>query len=123
MQPLSTEEVLREAARALAAGDAEAITTLYAEDAVFEEVPGNESYRGRAAIRSMFEALFSLPHSGFRVESIRSAEGWGALQWVWFGRTRSTDVSFEVRGASILEVAGPKVTRETIYYDPAPARR
>ncbi len=120
---MSTEDVLREAARALAAGDAEAITALYADDAVFEEVPDNESYRGKAAIRKMFEALFSLPHSGFRVLAVRSAEGWGALEWVWFGRTRATDVAFEVRGASILEISGPKVTRETIYYDPAPARR
>jgi hypothetical protein len=28
---------------------------------------------------------------------------------------------FDVRGVSILEIPGPKVIRETIYYDPAPA--
>ncbi len=120
---MSTEDVLRDAARALTARDVDAITALYEEDAVFEEVPDGESYRGKASIRTMFEALFSLPHSGFRVVAVRNGQGWGVLEWIWFGRTRKTDAPFEVRGASILEIPGRKVTRETIYYDPAPARR
>ncbi len=120
---LSTEGVLRAAAQALAACDVEAITALYADDAVFEEVPEGESYRGRDAIRKMFEALFSIPHSGFRVASVRSGADWGVLEWVWFGRTQKSGVPFEVRGVSVLEIPGPQVTRETIYYDPALARR
>ncbi len=123
MWVISTMEVLREAGRALAARDVDAIMRLYADGATFEEVPTGESYRGRDAIRGMFEGLFSLAASGFRVESVRAGADWGVLEWVWFGRTQTTQTPFEVRGVSILEIQGPKVVRETIYYDPAPALR
>jgi len=34
---------------------------------------------------------------------------------------RESGTPFDVRGVSILEIPGPKVIKETIYYDPAPA--
>ena len=120
---MSTEALLKEAAEALTARDLDALLPLYAKDAVFEDASSGESYRGRAAVRSMFEALFSGTHTRFRVAAVRSGEGWGTLEWVWSGRTKGTGVPFEVRGVSILEISGVKVTRETIYYDPAPALR
>lgn len=122
MRGLSTEELLRRAAGALAACDVDAIVPLYADDAVFEDVPSGESYRGTAAVRSMFEALFSAPHTRFRVAAVRPGERWGVLEWVWSGRTTKSGVPFDVRGVSILEISGAKVTKETIYYDPASAR-
>ncbi len=115
------EEVLEEAAKDLTACDADAIVPLYAGDAVFEDVPSGESYRGTEAVRGMFEALFE-PPTRFRVVGLRAARGWGVLEWIWSGRTRKTGGPFEVRGVSILEISGGKVTKETIYYDPAPAR-
>ncbi len=118
---VSTEGILREAAAALSACNIDAILPLYADDAVFEDVSDGETYRGRAAIRRMFEALFS-GSARFRVSRIRIAEGWGVLEWVWSGRTRSSDTPFDVRGVSLLEISGSSVTKETIYYDPAPAR-
>ncbi len=120
---MTTTEVLHEAAQALAARDLDAIVGLYAGDAVFEDVPDGESYRGTAAIRGMFEALFSAAHSGFRIAAVRAGENWGVIEWVWSGRTRKTGVPFEIRGVSVLEMPGPKVAHETIYYDPAPALR
>lgn len=118
---MTSEGILSEAAEALAACDVDAILPMYADDAVFEDVSGGESYRGPAAIRSMFEGLFS-PSTRFRVTAVRAADGWGVLEWVWSGRTRTSNAPFDVRGVSILEISGSKVTRETIYYDPAPAR-
>ena len=121
VQVVSTERILREAAAALAACDVDAIVPLYADDAVFEDVSDGESYRGRAAIRRMFEALFS-GSTRFRVSAVRVAEGWGVLEWIWSGRTGSSNTPFDVRGVSILEISGSSVTKETIYYDPAAAR-
>ncbi len=118
---MSSEGILRAAAAALAAGNVDAILPLYADDAVFDDVPDGESHRGKAAIRSMFEALFS-GSARFRVSAVRPAEGWGVLEWVWSGRTRKSNTPFDVRGVSILEISGSRVTKETIYYDPAPAR-
>lgn len=106
----------------MAACDVEAILPLYADDAVFLDVPSGESSRGKVALRSLFEALFSGPDVRFRVTAVRVGEGWGAVEWVWSGRTRTSGVPFEVPGVSLLEIPGPKVTRETIYYDPTPAR-
>ncbi len=121
MRVVSTEGILREAANALVACDVEAILPLYADDAVFEDVSAGESHRGKAAIRTMFEALFS-GSTRVRVSAVRSAEGWGVLEWVWSGRTRKSRTAFDVRGVSVLEISGSWVTRDTIYYDPAPAR-
>ena len=119
---LSTEDLLRRAAKALSACDVDAIVPLYGDDAVFEDIPSGESYRGRAAVRSMFEALFS-PSTRFRVAAIRPAGDWGVLEWIWSGRTKASGTLFDVRGVSILEVSRGKVVKETIYYDPAAARR
>ncbi len=123
MRTLATEELLRRAAAALAARDVDGLVSLYADEGVFEDVPSGESHAGTAAIRAMFEALFAPPHTRFRVAAVRSAGTWGVLEWVWSGQTRRSGAPFEVRGASVLEVAGSKVMKETIYYDPAPALR
>ena len=119
---LDAAELLAEAAEALTACDVDAIVPLYADDGRFEDVPTGESYRGHAAIRRMFEALFSAPHTRFRVVAARPGEGWGVIEWVWSGRTRNSGTAFDVRGVSVLEISGSEVTKETIYYDPAPAR-
>lgn len=120
---MSEAELLERAAQALSSCDVDAMMPLYSEDTVFEDVPSAESHRGKAAVRRMFEALFSGPSTRFRIASIRPGEGWGMLEWVWSGRTRRTGTPFEVRGISVLEISGPAVTKETIYYDPAPAMR
>ena len=122
MLAVSVREVLDRAGKALAACDVEAILPLYTEDAVFEDVSDGAVYTGRAALRQMFEALFSPPETGFRVVAARAGEGWGALEWAWSGRARKSGVSFEVRGVSILEIHESRVARETIYYDPARGR-
>lgn len=118
---LSEEDHLQAAAKALSACDAEAIARLYADDAVFEDVPSGTSYRGREAIRTMFVALFA-PPTRFRVAAVRVGRGWGVLEWVWSGRTRDSGRPFKVRGVSVLEIAASRVTKESIYYDPTPAR-
>lgn len=120
---MSAEDVLKEAAAALAARDLDAILSLYADDAVLEDASDGESYRGKAALRNLFEALFSAPATSFRIAAVRPGGDWGALEWVWSGRTGTSGLAFEVRGVSILEFAGARVARETISYDPAPSRR
>ncbi len=118
---VTAEDILRAAAAALSACNVNALTTLYADDAIFEDVPSGESYRGKAAIRSMFVALFAPASTQFRVTAVRPAEGGGVLEWTWSGRTRKTGAPFDVRGVSVLELSGSTVSRETIYYDPRPA--
>lgn len=120
---MSAARVLQEAAQALTARDVEALVRVYADEGVFEDVPSGQSFRGHAAIRSMYESLFSSPQTMFRVVAARPGETWGVLEWVWSGRTRKTDLAFDVRGVSLLELSGSRVTRETIYYDPAPSLR
>ena len=120
---MSVEELLRQAAEALVAGDVEAIVSLYEDDAVLEDTSDKEAYRGKVAVHEMFEALFSAPETRFRIASVRGGGDWGAIEWVWSGRSRGSARPFEVRGVSILEVPKARVARETLYYDPAPAQR
>ncbi len=121
MWAVSEEELLNEAAGALTASDTNAIMRLYADDAVFEDVPSGESFHGQLAVRRMFEALFT-PSTRFHVARIRAGPGWGALEWVWSGRTRKTGMAFDVRGVSVLDISGSRITKEAIYYDPTPSR-
>lgn len=103
---------------ALESRDIDAMVLLYADDAQVLDASSGERYRGPVEIRRMFEALFSPPTTKFVQLSLRQAPGWGVLEWTWCFRPKGSDKESRVRGASLFEVRGDKVVRETIFYDP-----
>jgi ketosteroid isomerase-like protein len=64
----------------------------------------------------------------FKLEVVRSTfyKGGGVVEWVWSGTEKGlfkTGKSFSVRGVSIIEVRGGKVSSYKEYYDFATVMR
>lgn len=114
-----TDELLKEIAVALESLDGDRLTRHYAEDAVFEDPAAGQVVHGHDQLATYFATLFSLPAVQFEVVSIFGAGEAAAAEWVWRGVSRESRESFAIRGASIFQLRGGKIQRETIYYDPA----
>jgi len=116
------EKALREAREALEGLNVDQILLAYAQDAIFEDISAGERIVGQAGLRAYFEQLFSLPGVAFSDIRIFDGGSFAALEWVWSGLKRNTGGAYSVRGASVIELREGKIIRESIYYDPKPAR-
>jgi len=113
--------VLQEAKAALEGLNSDKILELYADQFVFEDTPAKLLITDRKKLGEYFQQLFSLPEVSFSDIQIYEADSFAAIEWTWSGVKRTTGEAFRVRGASIIELEGSKVRRESIYYDPRPA--
>lgn len=77
MQP---RELIQQWVDAFNRGDAQAMTSLYAEDAVNHQV-ANEPVVGKANILAMFEAEFQAAEMVCIVENIFQDGEWAILEW------------------------------------------
>lgn len=116
-----TSPALLHAKQALEQLDAEKIVSAYADPFVFEDVPSAERITDHAGLREYFERLFRLPGVAFHDIRVLPAETFAALEWTWSGTRRSSAGTYRIRGASVIELRGGKIARETIYYDPREA--
>jgi len=73
-------EVVRAWVEAFNAGDADAISALYADDATNHQVV-RDPVEGRAAIRAMFESEFGAANMECLVENLFEAGEWAILEW------------------------------------------
>ena len=115
--PDAIPPLLMQWADAWSSHDAEQVVALYAEDAVYEEVPTNSIAEGHDAIRTFVEgthAAFSdiqvTPRRGFQ------AEGWAVLEGDFAGRS-ADGASFTVPFIVIMELDGELIRRSTDYFD------
>jgi steroid delta-isomerase-like uncharacterized protein len=120
-QPADTQAVVSEYMATSESGDVEKLMALYADDVVWEDPAFGDHFTSSAQVRSMLEGMSLLPDlKNEMTSSFVSADGqWAAVEWTWSGS--KGDATYSIRGASILEIRGGKITRETIYYDPTEA--
>lgn len=104
---------------AISSHDAEKIASLFTEDCFYEDVALAGVMRGREALKAGYNEIFAgIPDFKLELESLFIAGNWVGSQWVMTG-TPTTGKYFSARGASISELRGGKVKRNTDYYDPA----
>jgi steroid delta-isomerase-like uncharacterized protein len=118
--------LLAEWEAAMATHDPDRILALYADDAVWEEVPLNLVTRGTEEIRAHLERLFTATPDivydvtgGFAADDRAVAE-WsitGTLTGDFPGLPPGAGQPFSVRGVSTFEFADGKITRYTEYWD------
>jgi hypothetical protein len=113
--------VVQEAKEALQELNTDRIIEIYAERFVFEDTPARLLISDRKTLRKYFHQLFSLPKVSFSDIKVHEAESFAAIEWTWGGVNHATGEISHVRGASVIELEGGKVRRESIYYDPRPA--
>ena len=104
---------------ALEALDTDRLVACYADEFLFEDQSAGATITSRIDLRNYFVRLFSLPAVGFAVTATAYFGEGGSAEWIWTGRKESGE-SYTVRGASIFEFDKHGITREAIYYDPAP---
>lgn len=117
-----TPDHLRRAATALQALDADGLVVLYAERFRFEDPALGLVVAGREELRDYFAALFESPNVSFSDVEVFGCGDRGAARWTWSGTNPHTGRRFAIRGASLFELGPEGITRETIFYDPTPAR-
>jgi steroid delta-isomerase-like uncharacterized protein len=108
--------------------DLSQLDAIYADDAVFEDVPDGTTYRGLEEIKaSLGEDIKYAPDVQIEVVSLFVSEDRGALEWVWSG-TQTGDIpgllpatgrAFSVRGVSLFEFSAGRIIRHADYYDAA----
>ena len=101
--------------------DAEKVVAAFSSDGVYEDVAAGQINRGRDEIRKWVAGAFR-DIENFKLEVIRSSfyKGGGIVEWVWSGTDKGlfkTGKRFSVRGVSVIEVRGDKVSDYKEYYD------
>ena len=124
--PGAIPPLLAEWAAAWTAHDADRVLALYAPDGVYEEVPTNTVARGHDQIRAFLAFNFAVfsdvevrPEAGFQ------GGGGAALRAVFAGRytgqipglPAGTGQSFALRFATVFELDGDTIRRNTDYFD------
>jgi steroid delta-isomerase-like uncharacterized protein len=124
--PSALPPLLAEWEAAMATHDADQILALYADDAVWEEVPLNLAARGHAEIRAHLERLFAAtPDIAYDVTGGFAAGDRAATEWAITGTLTGdfpglppgTGQPFALRGVSLFDVADGRIVRYTEYWD------
>jgi ketosteroid isomerase-like protein len=99
-------------------GTADALATLYADDAVSGNTATTRTYDGPEGARefwSGYRKAFGEIRSEFR--TVVSGDDAAALEWVSTG-TLSEGDSITYEGVTLLHFEGDRITRSTAYFDP-----
>lgn len=118
---MMNDKLVQSAAAALESLDADKLVAHYADDFVFEDTPDSLRITSEERLTAYYRNLFALPGVAFEVTSVFHCEGWAGLEWIWSGTKPGRDGGYRIKGASIIEIRGGKIARESIYYDPRPA--
>jgi steroid delta-isomerase-like uncharacterized protein len=111
-------KLLQSAATAFESLEADKLVSHYADEFLFEDVPGNLRITNRERLESYYRNLFALPGVKFEVTSMFGCDDRAGMEWIWSGTTPGQGMEYRVRGASIIEIQDGRIARETIYYDP-----
>jgi len=99
----------------------DALVAVFTDDAVYEDVPFGVVSHGSAEIRAFAQFFFTVVPD-LKVELVNSElkGGHGTIEWVFSGTDvgiYKTGKKFSVRGATVMDVHGTKISRNLDYYD------
>lgn len=101
--------------------DPSAVAALFTEDAVYEDVTLGVVTHGLVQLRAFAQGAFDAI-SDFHIELLNSSlkGGHGTIEYMLSGTDRGlfrTGKRFAVRAATIIDVRGTKISRNSDYYD------
>jgi steroid delta-isomerase-like uncharacterized protein len=121
-----TEKMMNDYLEATNAHDVEKILTFFTDDAVYECTPVGMVSRGKKEIKDFLSSMFvDFPDFKLEMKLGFNAGERGAGEWVMSGTFAhssnpgmpATGKSFSVRGATITEFSGGKISRNTNYWN------
>ena len=105
------------------AADPHLLAETFTPDAIYEDVAFGVKKMGSAELRELHKSDHD-DVGGFYVRLVAShvADGHGTIEWIYGGKDVGlfkTGKPFEVRGVSVIEVRGGRISRNLDYYDAA----
>lgn len=120
------KKVIEQLFAAWTSHDPDKVANLFGEDAVYEDVTANHISRGRTEVREWAAGAFVV-FENFKMELVSSyvRNGRGVAEWVWSATDNDMHKGkkFSVRGVSVIEVRGGKISSCKDYYDFATVMR
>jgi ketosteroid isomerase-like protein len=100
---------------ALAKADVTTAAALYSPQVVFQDTTVPSKAGGAQEAIAWHTKLAAVPNLLFEPRSIVAGDGWAVARWV-FGGDTSFGLWTGVVGATMFEVRGGKIVRQTLYY-------
>jgi steroid delta-isomerase-like uncharacterized protein len=103
--------------------DPEVLVAAFTPNGIYEDVAFGLKKKGSAELRDLHK-FFHESVGGLYVKLVSThvANGYGTIEWVFGGRdvgVFKTGKPFAVRGVSVIEVRGNRISRNLDYYDAA----
>jgi steroid delta-isomerase-like uncharacterized protein len=121
------EHVLDQWVLAWSSGDVERLLPLFTDSIDYEDVPFGAASQGKDSLRGIAAGTFAaFADMKFELKSrFVAADGKsGTIEWIWRGRQTqdfpglpATNKPFEIRGTTIVEFTGAKISRNSDYWD------
>jgi hypothetical protein len=99
----------------LAKGDTDMAVSWYSPRVLFQDTTTAGEPGGVEEAKAWHAKLAAVPDMSMDLKSVIAGKGWAVARWVLSGDD-STGVSTGVRGATLFEVRGGKIVRQTLYY-------
>jgi steroid delta-isomerase-like uncharacterized protein len=129
---MTDDALIRRWAEAWNAHDVDALTALYTNDAVYEDVPFGLICTGHDEVRKLFESNFVTFGDDFRVDDVSGfrSDDRGVLLWTMSGTQigdmlgrPSNGLQMSVRGTSVIDLRGDLIAHQSDFWDSATALR
>jgi steroid delta-isomerase-like uncharacterized protein len=99
----------------------DAVVAVFTEDALYEDLAFGLVNHGVGEIRAFAESFFKVvPDLQIQLVNSSIKGGHGTIEWIFSGTDQGiykTGKKFSVRGATVIEVQGTKISRNSDYYD------
>lgn len=129
--PAAVERVVQEFLAAWSAHDVDRLLSLFTDDVDYVDVPVGAVLHGKEELRAFAAGWFAVsPDITFEPTATVVTGSRAAAEWVGSGTQHgdlpgmpATGKPWQVRGASVMELAGGKIKRCTDYWDFATVMR
>ncbi len=119
------EKMYRDYCQAWSTHEVEKILSYHTDDTVYEDTVAARVMHGKAELRTFITETFTaVPDFKIDRKAFFVSGEWAGAEWVMSGTFKGegfglkpTGKSFSVRGATIIELRGDKMKRNTDYYD------
>jgi steroid delta-isomerase-like uncharacterized protein len=107
--------------------DADKVVAAFSPDVLFEDVTFSATNHGSRELRKFAASIFdAVPDAKFYLVNNSADRRHGSIEWTFSGTDRGlykTGKRFSVRGVSVIDLRGGKISRERDYYDAASIMR
>jgi len=107
--------------------DADKVTAIFTTDVLYEEVTFGAANHGSAELRKFAVSIFdAVPDAKFELVNSSADRAHGSIEWIFSGTDHGlykTGKRFSVRGVSVIDLRGGRISRNLDYYDAASIMR